>query len=236
MQREILIERFFTALISGDRPAARAVLDEVLTADCPADKVLNRLFWPTLEHIHNLHRADQLSNVAHNYATRLMRSLADQMQLRLEQRPARNRKVLLVSGPDEPEELSGQIAADVLEADGYSVFFAGGGIANDEIIAQIGELGINVLVVFGAAASTVPFTRVLIDRLHDIGVCPNMQIAVGGGVFNRAEGLAEEIGADIWARDPEELLEVMQEQADRRMTADQRTVGRRRRTKALDAA
>ena len=84
-------------------------------------------------------------------------------------------------------------------------------------------------------ASTVPFTRVLIDRLHDIGVCPKLQIVAGGGVFNRADGLAEEIGADLWARTPQELVQTLAEQPERRMTADQRTVGRRRRVK-LNAA
>jgi methanogenic corrinoid protein MtbC1 len=236
MQHEVLIERFFTALISGDRTASRAIVDEVLDADCPADAIINKLMWPTLEHIHTLHRADQLSNIAHNYATRLLRNFVEQMQMRLEQKQRRNKNVLLVSGPEEPEEISGLIAADLLEADGYNVMFAGGGIANDEIIEQVGELNIDVLVVFGAAASTVPFTRVLIDKLRDIGVCPNMQIAVGGGVFNRAEGLAEEIGADVWATTPDELVSELDEKSDRRMTADQRTVGRRRRTKAQHAA
>lgn len=232
MQRDVLLERFFNALIGGDRPAARDIVDELLCADCSAEKIVTGLFWPTLEHIHTLHRADQLSNIAHNYATRLMRGLVDQMQPRLAWQDRRNKRVLLVSGPDEPEELAGQMAADLIEADGYDVYFGGGGIANDEIVAQVGEIGADVLVVFGAAASTVPFTRMLIDRLHEIGVCPQVQIAVGGGVFNRAEGLAEEIGADIWARTPDELVAVMAEQAERRMTADQRTVGRRRRTRA----
>ncbi len=229
MTRDVLIERFFTALISGDRPAARDIVHECLDADCPADKVLARLFWPTLEHIQSLYRADQMTQIAHNFATRTMRQLADQMQLRLDQHDRRNKRVLLVSGPEEAEELSGQIVADILEADGYDVFFAGGGIANDEIVNQVGELQADVLLIFGAVASTVPFTRLLIDRLHQIGVCPNVQIAVGGGVFARADGLAEEIGADVWANDPEEMVDVLDTQAERRMTPDQRTVGRKRR-------
>lgn len=229
MTRDVLIERFFTALISGDRTAAREIVNECLSADCPAEKVLSRLFWPTLEHIQKLYREDQLTPIAHNFATRTMRQLSDQMQLRLEQQDRRNKRVLLVSGPDESEELSGQIVADMLEADGYDVYFAGGGIANDEVVNQLGELNADVLLVFGAVASTVPFTRLLIDRLHNIGVCPNLQIAVGGGVFSRAEGLAEEIGADVWGNGPEELIDVLENSADRRMTPDQRTVGRKRR-------
>lgn len=232
MKRDVLIERFFTALISGDRPAGRALVDEVLAADCPADKILTRLFFPTLEQIQELHRGDQLSDLAHHYAVRLLRMLADQMQLRLEQAPRRSKTVVVICGPDEPEELSAQMAADLLEANGHDVYFAGGGIANDEIVAQLGQVKADVLLVFGAVPSTVPFTRLLIDRLHENGICPKLQIVLGGGVFDRADGLAEEIGADLWARDPEDLIQIMAEHPDRRMTHDQRTVGRKRRKRS----
>ncbi len=231
MHRDVVLERFFTALISGNRPAARQIVDELIEADCSAQAILSRVFWPTLEQIQNLYRNDQLSNLAHNYATRLMRMLADQMQLRLIPTQQRNRKILVACGPDEPEELGAQIACDLLEADGYEVFFAGGGVANDEIIAQLGHLNADVLVIFGAMPETVPFTRLLIDRLHEIGSCPRLQVVVGGGVFNRADGLAEEIGADLWAKEPAELVELMAEYPERRMNATQRTVGRKRRTR-----
>src|SRR5690606_23527276 len=122
-----------------------------------------------------------------------------------------------------------QMTADLLEADGYEVFFAGGGVANDEIVDQIGAINADILCIFGATPSVVPFTRLLIDNLHDTGVCPKLQIAVGGGVFNRAEGLAEEIGADIWASDPAEMVELLNECPDQRMDEAQRTVGRKRR-------
>ena len=124
----------------------------------------------------------------------------------------------------------------LLEADGYTVYYAGGGIANDEIVEQIGHLQADKLVVFGAVAQTVPYTRLLIDRLHELGVCPDLQVIVGGGVFNRAEGLAEEIGADLWAYEPTELLAEMNAEPTRRMAADQRTVGRKRRMAKREAA
>lgn len=228
-RRNALLERFFNSLISGNRAEARSVVDEALAADAPADKILNLLFWPTLDQMQTLHRNDQLSDLAYQYATRLLRQLIDQMQLRLEQKARRDTTVLMVCGAEQSEELAAQIATDLLEADGYTVFYAGGGIANDEVVAQLGALQADKLVIFGAIPQTVPYTRLLIDRLHDIGVCPKVQVIVGGGVFNRAEGLAEEIGADLWANEPAELLEVMNEEPERRMEADQRTVGRRRR-------
>ena len=238
MQRDVLIERFFTALISGDRPGSRAIVEELLDANCPADRIITRLFWPALDQVQKLHRADQLSDLGHHYATRLLRMHAEQMQMRLEQADRRGKKVLLVAGSEESEELSAHMAADLMEADGYDVFYAGGGVAADEVVEEIGRLNADVLVIFGATAPTVPYTRQLIDRLHDTGVCPRLQVVVGGGVFNRAEGLAEEIGADLWARDPEQLVTIMHEQPDRRMEPGQRTVGRKRKPAAasLEAA
>lgn len=236
MRKNVFIERFFNTLIRGDRPAARAVVDEVLETEVSTKKVISHLFWPTLEHLQKLYRTDQLSDLAYHYATHLLRGLADQMQLRLEQMERRGVKVLMVCGAEESEELAAQMASDVLEADGYEVYFLGGGIANDEVVEEIGNVKADTLVIFGAMPDTVPYSRQLIDRLHGIGVCPNLQIVIGGGVFNRVDGLAEEIGADLWANDPIELVELMATHPERRMTSSQRTVGRKRRTRRSVAA
>jgi methanogenic corrinoid protein MtbC1 len=236
MRRDVLMEQFFTALISGDRTAARLVVDQMLETEASAEQILAELFWPVITQIQKLHRHDQMSDLAFHYATRLMRSMVDQMQMRLQMKDRRGKTAMVICGPEESEELTAQMAADLLEADGYDVHFVGGGVANDEIVAEVGEIDADILVVFGVVPSTVPFTRLLIDRLHEIGVCPKLQIAVGGGVFNRADGLAEEIGADLWAATPHEMVTVLAENPDRRMADDQRTVGRKRRTKGVAAA
>lgn len=229
MSQEVLIERFIEVLISGDRQASRNIVDECLTADAPAEAIIEKLFWPTLEQIERLHRQDQLSVVCYNFATRILRMLADQMQMRLDRRGMDDRTLLVCCGPNEANELACQMAVDMLEASGFRVFFAGGGVANDEIKAQVGTLKPDVLVLFSSAPADLPVIRELIDYLHDTGVAPQMQIAVGGGVFNRAEGLAEEIGSDLWARSPADLVQQLISKPKQRMGADQRTVGRRRR-------
>ena len=135
-------------------------------------------------------------------------------------------------GRGEVEDLAGQLAADLVEADGYEVYFSGGGVANDEILSEVGRHRPEVLLMFGSSPADAPHIRQLIDRIRSVGACPTLQIVVGGGVFNRAEGLAEEIGADLWVRDPAELLEKLDTDKERRATADQRTVGRNRRVRA----
>lgn len=228
-QQDLLIERLIETLISGDRAGARGIVDECLDADVPGEAIIEKLFWPALDQIERLYRQDQLSVLSHNLATRLMRMLADQMQIRLRQAEPNGKTLLMVSGPNEPNELAGQMAADMLEAAGFTLHFAGGGIANDEIIHAVGNLEPAALVIFSSAPADLPHIRNLIDELRQTGLSPHSQIVVGGGVFNRAEGLAEEIGADLWARTPCDLVQAVRDHAGRRMPADQRTVGRSRR-------
>ena len=228
MMSEHEVERFFETLIAGDRTAARTIVNQHLESGLPPEDLLIELYWPTYEMISRLHRNDQLTNLAHHFATRLLRVLVDQTAARFVFETPQNRRILAFCGPSEEEELSGQMASDLLELSGFTVKFAGGGIPRDEILAQVHEERPDVLLLFGSAPSDLPEIRQLIDSIREIGAVHETQIAVGGGVFNRASGLAEEIGADVWAADPLELVHVLIEAPDQRATAEQRTVGRKR--------
>ena len=228
MNEEILIERLFQALIAGDRVQARGIVEEAREDGFTAEDLTHLIYWPTSEMLCRLYRADQISTLAHHYATRLLLMLVTQAQAGYAQHEPRDRKVLLFCGAGDTDELAGQIVGDLLEADGYEVYFGGGGIAGDEILMEVGRHQPDILLLFASAASDAPDIRCLIDTIREIGACAKIQIVAGGGVFSRAQGLAEEIGADLWADDPFDLLRVLTEQRDRRATPDQRTVGRSR--------
>lgn len=232
MAHDILIERFFETLIGGQRPAARQVIRESLDSGVAPTRLITDLFWPTYEMIERLYRSDQLTKVAHHLSTRLLRILVDQNALLLTRAAPRNRTIFAMCGPRDSDELGAQMAVDLLEQAGFDISFAGGNIPNDEILAVVHETRPDVLLMFASGANDLPNIRQLIDTLHEIGACPNLQIVVGGGVFNRADGLAEEIGADLWASSPMDLVDTLVADPARRALADQRTVGRKRKVKA----
>lgn len=229
VNQDALIERLFATLVTGDRNESRSIIAEVADEGIEPETIAHDLFWPVLENVQSLFRADQLSTLAHHYAMRLLRQLADQSQANYTMRERNGRRVAMFSGASEADELAAQMTADLLEAAGFEVFFGGGGIANDEVLGEIGQLRPDILLMFSSGPNDAPNIRQLIDHIRSVGACPDLQIAVGGGIFNRAEGLAQEIGADIWARDPRELIEQLDTNAERRATNDQRTVGRNRR-------
>jgi hypothetical protein len=88
---------------------------------------------------------------------------------------------------------------------------------------------------FGTLPSGVPAVRKLIDYLRDVNSCPNMQIMCCGGIYKRAEGLAEEIGADLYAPDAADAVAIANNNPGRKATVDQQTVGRSRRVRKAAA-
>lgn len=115
------------------------------------------------------------------------------------------------------------------------VRFVGGGVPEDEVLKLIGDLRPDLLILFGTLPQGMPAVRKLIDYLREVNSCPQMQVLCCGGIYRRAEGLAEEIGADLYAPDAQAALEVATANPTRRATVDQQTVGRTRRIRKAAA-
>lgn len=231
MNHELIMERLFEILINGDRPAARALITEMRDSGLSSNEIYTAIYWPTAEMIDRLHRNDQLTALSYRMATRLLRVMVDQTSTTLDHADRNGRAIFASCGPTEGDELGAQIAVDLLEASGYQMTFSGGGVAADEILAQVQDTKPQILLMFCSAPGDLPQIRSLIDSIREIGACPHLQIAVGGGVFNRAEGLAEEIGADLWATSPQELYDILTENPEHRAEVNQAGSTRVRKTR-----
>jgi methanogenic corrinoid protein MtbC1 len=108
------------------------------------------------------------------------------------------------------------------------VRFLGGGLSNDDIFAFINEYAPEILLIYGASPKQTPDIRRLIDTIKGVNAWPNLRIMVSGGLFNRADGLWEEIGADAFAATALEALEAALNETPVN-GPDRRTINRRKR-------
>jgi methanogenic corrinoid protein MtbC1 len=230
-----LSRSYLEPLLTGDRSACRGVIEKAIASGITAYDLLTQLVWPTMERIQSLYRDDRITTTSLNLATRLNRSITDQLTARLERSDPKGRKALIFCGNAEPEELGGQLCADLFEVDGWTVRFAGGGVPDDEVLKLIGDERPDLLIMFGTLPSGVPAVRKLIDYLREVNSCPNMQVMCCGGIYKRAEGLSEEIGADLYAPDAAEAVAVANDNRQKKATVDQQTVGRTRRIRKAEA-
>lgn len=225
-------ERYLDNLLKGDRRACRTVIEETLQTGTPANSVYLKVIWPIMVEIDQLVREDRITPNQEHLATRINRTIVDQLQNKLPRRPAKDKKIVVSCAPDELQELGAQIMADLFESDGWNVKFLGGGLTNEDILSFVHEYSPDILLIYGTTPKQAPGVRQLIDTIRSINAWPEMRIMVSGGLFNRAEGLWQEIGADLFA---ENALEAIQAASSEHSETPMPTFNRRKQKQKLAA-
>ena len=208
MISEAILERYMDTLLKGDRKQSRAVIEETLQIGTPANMVYVQIIWPVMVEIEKLVKFDRITASQEHLATRINRTIVDQLQNKLPRKESKDKKIVVCCAQDEIQELGAQIVADLFESDGWEVRFLGGGLNNDDILAFTHEYCPDVLLIYGSTANQAPKIRELIDIIKEVNADPDLLIMVSGGLFNRADGLWEEIGADLFAASAEQAVQV----------------------------
>lgn len=227
--------QYLEHLFAGKRCQARELIEATLDRGVSARKLIHQVIWPAMEQVDKLYRTGKVNRLMEHMATRINRMLADQLHGFLRREPKSGRRMVVTCGDGEPEELGAQITGDLFEAKGWSVWFLGSGVPNDEVLQFVGKISPDVLCVYGTQPVGVPNIRKLIDLIREVGVCEEMQILVVGGVFNRADGLADEIQADLFAKNVQEAMRTVDDHPVRVPKPDMPQSGRRRKRKRKTA-
>jgi methanogenic corrinoid protein MtbC1 len=201
-------DRYLNALLGGQRAEAKGVMAQAIQLSPRVTDVYDPLLWRTIEELNHRLRTEAIAHATHDLAVRIHRQVCDQVAAQLPTAASTGKRAILACGAGEPEELAGQLVADRLEAAGWEVYFLGSQVPPDEILQLVGRVRPQALVIFASRPAELPSVRRLIDMVHAVDACPDMNVIVGGGVFNRAEGLAEEIGADLSASTIRGVLDV----------------------------
>jgi methanogenic corrinoid protein MtbC1 len=183
--------------------------------------------------IDKLNRIDRITPAQEHLASRINRTIVDQLQNKLPRQSQIEKKVVVCSSLRETGELGGQMIADMFESAGWNVRFIGGGLTNDDILSYVNQFVPDVLVIYGTEPSETPEIRSIIDRIREVNAHPEMKIMLSGGIFGRADGLWEEIGADLYAENPIDAVKVASDRSQDRITPV-RTINQRKRKQMAD--
>ncbi len=193
------LERYLDVLLKGDRQQCRAVIEETLQTGMPVNTVYTDIIWPIMVEIEHLNRTDKITPASEHLAVRINRTIVDQLQNKLPRKSRKEKKIVICCSQTESRELGAQMMVDLFESDGWDVRFLGGGLTNDDILGFVNEYCPDILVVYGTNPKQAPAIRQLIDTIKGVNANPDMKIMLSGGLFNRAEGLWREMGADLYA-------------------------------------
>lgn len=229
MQFDGMLQRYIDALLAGNRTVARDTVRKCISTGVKAHDIYRQILFPAMEKIDALYRDDNISILIRNLAVRINRFLTDQVQAQLLPKPNNGRIAVIVCAETETEELGGQMCTDLLESEGWQCYFLGGGVPEDEVTEFLGTIKPSLFLIYGSTPAGVPAARALIKRIRDIGLCPLMNVMVTGGIYNRIEGLWEELRADLYASDPVHVIEMAGESNHKMHVPQDPTAPKRRR-------
>ncbi len=233
MISENYLNSYLQALLTGNRRQCRGVIEDILHNNrASIVSLYSEVIWPTMLEIERRYKSDSITSAQEHMASRISRSIVDQLQNKLPRQQQSDKKVVICTATAESGELGGQIISDMFESAGWDVRFLGGGMTNDEILSFINDFGPDFLVIYGSLASQAPDIRAIIDRIREVNAWPDMKIMLSGGVFARAEGLWEEIGADMFADTAVDAVELAMGQSATAKTPV-RTINKRKRKKQV---
>jgi methanogenic corrinoid protein MtbC1 len=229
-----ILERYLSTLLQGNREQCRRIIEESLQTGTLANSVYTDIIWPIMVEIEKLSRAGQITPAQEHLATRINRTIVDQLQNKLPRKSSKNKKMAICCAEHELQELGAQMVADLFESDGWEVKLLGGGLTNDDILSFANEYSPDILLIYGTEPKQAPGIRQLIDTVKGINAWPNMKIMLSGGLFNRAEGLWEEIGADMFAATAVEALQIAsQEQPSAESAVKAATMRRKKKIQGI---
>lgn len=212
---EPLLTRYLQPLLAGRRAECFNLIQTAVQDGTDAETLICEVVWPAMAQIERLFCDDRINTATEHIASRINRTVADQLQAHLPQTAQRGKRVMIACADGFREELGAQMIADMFQAIGWEVTFIGGGVPDDEILALVGMQRPHALLLFGADPQQVPQIRRLVELIREIGVCPTMNIVVSGGVFDRADGLWEEVGVDGFAPCARDVIELIDEMPPR---------------------
>ena len=212
---EPLLIRYLQPLLAGRRAECFDLIQEALQQGKPPDSISFDVIWPAMLQVERLFRDDRIDVAVNNMACRINRTVTDQVQAHLPKKTRNDRRIIIVCAEDEREAIGGQMLADLFQADGWDVYLLSAAIPDDELLKLVGNLRPEALMIYGTQPPEVPHVRRFVELIREIGVCPSMNIVASGGVFNRVDGLWQEVGADAFVEQPNEVVQSVNELAPR---------------------
>jgi len=227
MLKEHALEKYLQRLLTGNRLACRAVIEETLQSGVPANNVYMDVIWPIMVEIDKLYSQNRIDAAQQAFATRINHTIVDQLQNKLPRKPRTSKKIVVCCSANQQAELGGQMITDLFESNGWEARFLGGDVNNDDILAFVHSYHPHILLLYGIKPKAAPLVRELIDTIKTVNAWPDMKVMLSGGVFDRADGLWEEIGADLYAATATEAVRMASADASD-IPKPQRTIKRRK--------
>ena len=205
-----LAREYLTALIEEERQAASKLIQEAVNQGVQVKDIYLQVFQPCLREIGRLWQMNRLSVAQEHYCAAATQWIMAQFFPYIFATPKIGRRFIAACVAGELHELGIRMVADFFAMEGWDTYYVGANTPTESILQTIKERGADILGISATMTFHVSRVAELIKRVGDATSDREIKIMVGGYPFNIAPQLFEHVGADGYASDAQEALQLAQ--------------------------
>lgn len=203
-----LASSFMNSLLDGDRRSASELILQAVDDGTPVRSVYRNIFEPVMREVGRLWQMNRLSVAQEHFCTAATQLIICQLYPRIFS-GQRNGKVFVgACVSSELHELGIRMVTDSFELAGWDTHFLGANTPSHSVIDHLERTGADIIGLSATVAPHVDKVRRFITELRTHDSLKSVRIFVGGYAFNQDHTLWKSIGADGWAPDVEQAVEL----------------------------
>ncbi len=199
-------DAFEAALLRANQREAMAIVDRALDDGHSLVDVELHVMRAALYHIGEQWQANKVSVAQEHIASAIVQSVMTQALLRSIPSPPIENRVLVACVEGNNHAIGVRMVADAFQLAGWDVQFLGANVPTTALVAQVKEWRPNLVCLSVSFAHHLSTARAAIAQMKAGMGAESPAVIVGGLAFNRFSQLAEFVGADSWATDPQSAV------------------------------
>lgn len=204
-----MAQTYLDYLLKGDRNNALSlVLDEVKTG-VPVKEMYLQIFQPVQYEIGRLWQTNKISVAQEHYCTGATQLVMSQLYPYLFTGERKDRKMVTTCVSGELHEMGARMVTDFFEMQGWDTYYLGANMPIEGVINFLSETKPQCLAISATMTFHVSAVEEMIKKIKSSpDVSSDLKIIVGGYPFKVAEGLWKNIGANGFAPNADEAVQL----------------------------
>jgi methanogenic corrinoid protein MtbC1 len=212
---QTLATQYLAALRSGERQtASRMVLDAVHSGTASVQDIYLNVFRSSQYEVGRLWSEGKMSVAEEHYCTAATQLIMSQLYPHIFSRVRRGKTLVATSVAGELHEMPIRMVADFFEMAGWNTYYLGTNTPARDVVSTVRDRKADVVAISATMEKNVKHVQTLVHALRDAVAgradngLPRLRIMVGGWPFSADPLLVEQVGADGYADNAQDAIEL----------------------------
>lgn len=203
-----LAQTYLDTLLAGNRQKAMQQILQAVENGASVKAIYRHVFQPVQREIGRLWQLNRVTVAQEHFCTAATQLIMSQLYPHIFSEQRIGRRLVATAVEGELHEIGIRMVADFFEMEGWDTYYMGANMPDADIVRTISQQEAHVLAISATIPMHISRVRNLIAAVRADEATRHTPILVGGYPFNQSPQLWRNVGADGYAPDADQALQV----------------------------